>query len=195
MSESRRPRAVVVPSRRPPSRSARGGAPGDPGGTPRWLVPVLLALVALFGLSMAWRWWGPGAEDARRAARSHATRTALAGSRAPQPMKGPAPDAPFRVEVLNGSGEPGAAAKLASYLRDGGFNVVLVGSADRYDYVRTLVVARTDRTTPSRAVTRYLGDVGHILQRARSEADVTVIVGRDRGRLPWGEGKEPSGRG
>jgi hypothetical protein len=189
------PRPVVVPARRPPFRSSRGGAPGDPGGTPRWLVPVLLALVALFGLSMAWRWWGPGAEDARRAARSHATRTALAGSRAPQPMKGPAPDAPFRVEVLNGSGEPGAAAKLASYLRDGGFNVVLVGSADRYDYVRTLVVARTDRTTPSRAVTRYLGDVGHILQRARSEADVTVIVGRDRGRLPWGEGKEPSGRG
>ena len=195
MSESRRPRAVVVPSRRPPSRSARGGAPGDPGGTPRWLVPVLLALVALFGLSMAWRWWGPGAEDARRAARSHATRTALAGSRAPQPMKGPAPDAPFRVEVLNGSGEPGAAAKLASYLRDGGFNVVLVGSGDRYDYVRTLVVDRTGNDKAAAAVASYLGDVQRVRQRARSEADVTVVVGRDRGRVPWGEGSPRKGRG
>jgi len=120
---------------------------------------------------------------------------ALAGANAPVPPESPRPRAPVRIEVLNGSGEPGAAAKLASYLRDGGFNVVSVGSADRYDYLRTLVVARTEDDRPAREVTRYLGDVDRVTQRSRSEADVTVVVGKDRGRTPWGEGKGPNDRG
>jgi hypothetical protein len=152
---------------------------------PGWLVPVLLALVVLLGASAAWRWWGPGA----------APRPAAPRAGAPLTPAGPRPDAPIRIEVLNGSGEPGAAAKLASYLREGGFNVVLVGSADRYDYLRTLVVARTEDDRPSRAVLRYLGDVSRVTQRARSEADVTVVVGKDRSRSPWGEGMDPNGRG
>ncbi|MEP7029284.1 MAG: LytR C-terminal domain-containing protein, partial [Candidatus Eisenbacteria bacterium] len=138
------------------------------------------------GGSAAWRWWGPGAR---------APHVALPHAAAPQAPRDPRPDAPVRIEVLNGSGEPGAAGKLASYLREGGFNVVLVGSADRYDYLRTLVVARTEDGRPSSAVVRYLGDVGRVTQRARSEADVTVVVGKDRGRSPWGEGKDPNGRG
>jgi hypothetical protein len=163
-------------ARRPP---ARGGGTG-------WLVPALLALVVLLGGSAAWRWWGPGARGGAR--------TALK-TNAPAPAASPRPQAPVRIEVLNGSGEPGAAAKLASYLREGGFNVVVVGSADRYDYLRTLVVARTEDDRPAREVTRYLGDVDRVTQRARSEADVTVVVGKDRGRSPWGEGKDPNDRG
>jgi len=161
---------------------------------PGWLVPALFALFVLLGGSAAWRWWGP------RAGVRPATPRAAAGSAgerggAPLTPAGPRPDAPIRIEVLNGSGEPGAAAKLASYLREGGFNVVSVGSADRYDYLRTLVVARTEDDRSSRAVLRYLGDVSRVKQRARSEADVTVVVGKDRGRSPWGEGKDPNGRG
>jgi hypothetical protein len=166
--------------RRPPDRH-RGS-----GGGQGWLLPALVVLVLLLGGSAAWRWWGPGAKKSPRG---------LAGANAPVPAASPRPKAPVRIEVLNGSGEPGAAAKLASYLRDGGFNVVSVGSADRYDYLRTLVVARTEDDRPAREVTRYLGDVDRVTQRARSEADVTVVVGKDRGRSPWGEGKDPNDRG
>ena len=165
--------------RRPPDRHHKGGGQG-------WLLPALFVLVLLLGGSAAWRWWGPGAKKAPRA---------LLGANAPVPPSSPRPKSPVRIEVLNGSGEPGAAAKLASYLRDGGFNVVSVGSADRYDYLRTLVVARTEDDRPAREVTRYLGDVSRLKQRARSEADVTVVVGKDRGRTPWGEGKGPNDRG
>jgi hypothetical protein len=161
--------------RRPPERG-RGGL--------GLLVPALLVLVVLLGGSAAWRWWGP---DAHKPAPVRAN--------APVAPASPRPSAPVRIEVLNGSGEPGAAQKLASYLRDGGFNVVHVGSADRYDYLRTLVVARTEDDRPAREVTRYLGDVDRVTQRARSEADVTVVVGKDRGRTPWGEGKGPNDRG
>jgi hypothetical protein len=161
---------------------------------PGWLVPALLALVVLLGASAAWRWWGPGPRVNPAAPLATETPDGRRGG-APLSPEGPRPDAPVRIEVLNGSGEPGAAAKLASYLREGGFNVVLVGSADRYDYLRTLVVARTEDDRPSRAVLRYLGDVSRVKQRSRSEADVTVVVGKDRGRSPWGEGKDPNGRG
>ncbi len=201
----RRPPVRVTRGGRAGGRGARGGDVGEGSGGGGWLVPALLAVFVLLGASAAWRWWGPhparrepAPASASRAAASTplgeagwATESTRRNLDAPPKGAG----AGVRVEILNGSGESGAAAKLASYLRQGGFNVVLVGSADRYDYLRTLVVARTDDDGPSRDVTRYLGDVDRVKQRARSEADVTVVVGKDRGRSPWGEGKDPNGRG
>jgi hypothetical protein len=160
-------------------KSASGSGAG-----PRWLVPLLAIVLGAFALSAGWQWW----LDRQAPAPAQAERHAPAAT--PKGISSAA-----RVEVLNGSGEPGAAAKLASYLREGGFNVVQVGSADRFDYGRTIVIGRTDDPRSARAVSAYLGRVTKILQRARSEADVTVIVGRDRGRLPWGEGRPARGKG
>lgn len=185
MSGPVRPRVV---SRRPAPRDGSGS-----GGTPRGLLTVLVLVVAAFAASAAWRWWGPGASSVPRAVPG-----LTPGGDTPLPARPKAPGftgAPIRIEVVNGSGEPGAAAKLASYLRDGGFNVVLVGSGDRYDYVRTLVVDRTGNERAAAAVAAYLGPVQRVRQRARSEADVTIVVGRDRGRVPWGEGRTAKGRG
>jgi hypothetical protein len=145
---------------------------------------VLGVLVFAFAVSAGWQWWLDRRPQEPGAALRHAPAATPRGL-----------SAAARVEVLNGSGEPGAAAKLASYLREGGFNVVQVGSADRFDYGRTVVIGRTDDPRSARAVSSYLGRVTRIVQRARSEADVTVIVGRDRGRLPWGEGRPPRGKG
>src|SRR4030095_2854663 len=50
----------------------------------------------------------------------------------------------IRVQVLNGTREGGIGARVAHHLRDGGFQVVEVGNADRSDYVASLVVARRD---------------------------------------------------
>ena len=187
-------RGRIAP-RRPASRaSGSGRGRGESGGaTPRGLLPILLVVVLAFGASAAWRWWGPGASPTATAVPGV---TPGGGRPLPARPKAPAMDgAPVRIEVVNGSGEPGAAAKLASYLRDGGFNVVLVGSGDRYDYVRTIVVDRTGNERAAAAVAAYLGPVQRVRQRARSEADVTVVVGRDRGRVPWGEGRTAKGRG
>ncbi len=162
-------------------------------GTPRGLVPVLLLVVFAFAGSAAWQWWGPGASSLTTFVPGE---TPGGGRPLPARPKAPAFEgAPVRIEVVNGSGEPGAAAKLASYLREGGFNVVLVGSGDRYDYVRTIVVDRTGSERAAAAVAAYLGPVQRVRQRARSEADVTIVVGRDRGRVPWGEGRTAKGKG
>ncbi len=89
-----------------------------------------------------------------------------------------------RVQVLNGSGESGVAAQLASSLREGGFHVVEVRNADRQDYSATLVVSRRDDPAAALAVARYLGGPPVIRQSWDSDdAEVTVVLGSDRSRL------------
>jgi hypothetical protein len=90
----------------------------------------------------------------------------------------------IRVQVLNGSGEGGVGARVASYLKEGGFHVVEVKNADRSDYFATLVVARRDDPEAARVVARYLGGPPVIRQAWDSDlAEVTVVIGRDRSRL------------
>jgi hypothetical protein len=87
---------------------------------------------------------------------------------------------PIRIQLCNGSGRSGLAADLASYLRDGGFDVLEVANADRSDYRTTLVVNRTENPEAGAIVAQYLG-TDHVIQQAGSQEmiDVTVIVGRD----------------
>ena len=93
------------------------------------------------------------------------------------------PKQPIRIQLWNGSGRSGLAAELASYLRDGGFDVLEVSNADRADYRATLVVNRTENTDPGKVVAEYLG-TSHVIQQVGSQEmiDVTVIVGRDAKR-------------
>ena len=94
------------------------------------------------------------------------------------------PKQPIRVQLWNGSGRAGLAAELASYLRDGGFDVLEVSNADRSDYRTTLVVNRNENPESARVVAEYLG-TDHVVQQAGSQEmiDVTVIVGRDARRF------------
>ena len=90
----------------------------------------------------------------------------------------------IRVQVLNGSREGGVGARVAHELRDGGFQVVEVGNADRSDYGATLVVARRDDLAAARTVAKYLGDPPIVRQAWTSDvAEVTVVIGSDRSRL------------
>lgn len=90
----------------------------------------------------------------------------------------------IRVQVLNGSREGGLGARVAAYLRQGGFQVVEVRNADRPDYVATMVVARRPDPVSARAVARYLGGPPVIRQTWDSGfSDVTVVIGSDRSRL------------
>ena len=103
--------------------------------------------------------------------------------RRPAPVTGEAHHV-IRVQVWNGSGEGGIGARVASYLRQGGFHVVEVRNADRSDYFATMVVSRRDDPAAARAVARYLGGPPVIRQSWGPEgAEVTVVLGSDRSRL------------
>lgn len=121
---------------------------------------MLAVVVVALAASAVWSRWGA------RLTRSDARRVAVS------------------VQVLNGSGEGGIGARVASHLRDGGFRVVEVANADRQDYFATLVVARRPNTEGASAVAKYLGGLPVIRQAWSSElADVTVVIGDDRSRL------------
>ena len=89
-----------------------------------------------------------------------------------------------RVQVLNGSGEPGVGTRVAAFLREGGFQVTDVRNADRNDYFVTFVVARRSDLSLADEVAHYLGGPPLVSQEWSSElADVSVLVGSDRSRL------------
>jgi hypothetical protein len=76
------------------------------------------------------------------------------------------------------------ASRVASFLREGGFQVVEVRNADRGDWFASVVVARRRDLSAARAVDRYLGGPPLIRQTWDSDlADVTVVIGSDRSRL------------
>ncbi len=45
-----------------------------------------------------------------------------------------------RIEILNGTGERGIAARTRTYLEQQGWHVVAIGDADRGDYTKTLII-------------------------------------------------------
>lgn len=96
----------------------------------------------------------------------------------------PAGSSVIRVEVINGSGESGVASRAASFLRDGGFQVVDVRTAERSDYFATFIVARRVNTDGAETVSRYLGGAPVIRQAWGPDlADVSLVIGSDRSHL------------
>lgn len=105
----------------------------------------------------------------------------LAGPRAPKLPGGK----PIRVEVLNGTNVPRAGLNVAQRLRDKGFDVVDIRTADdtRRDgkiYEHTLVLDRVDETRWAQAVAKSLG-VSEVVRQRNDDLllEVTVILGRD----------------
>lgn len=88
-----------------------------------------------------------------------------------------------RVEVLNGTGEPGVAARTRDLLQRQGWQVVSIGDADRSDYGRTIII---NYGVPDALVEQVGTDLA--LEPNRSSLhglnvsapiDVRIVVGRD----------------
>jgi len=91
--------------------------------------------------------------------------------------------AAVRIEVLNGTSQPGAAARTAALLKEQGWQVTSIGDADRNDYVQTVVInygvaenlvqqVSTDlRLTPEQSQVRGLA--------AATPVDIRIVIGND----------------
>jgi LCP family protein required for cell wall assembly len=102
------------------------------------------------------------------------------GTAAPQtgpPLRTPPEN--IRVEVLNGSGVPGAATRLAERLQAGGFVVTGVGTADRDDYTTTTVRHDPAYDESGRTLNAALSG-STIAVDASLGATLVVVVGSDR---------------
>jgi len=86
-----------------------------------------------------------------------------------------------KIHVLNGCGVQGAANRLAELLKQQGYEVAKVGNAPRFDYALSEVVYRNGSSEQARQVASALGiNIIRPQDDQSSEADVTIIVGRDR---------------
>jgi len=87
------------------------------------------------------------------------------------------------VLVQNGSGEAGAASKMAEVLKSFGYNVVKIGNADTADYGKVNIEVKSDKSSfltllkKDIAVTYSVGSTSAALS-ATASADAIVIVGK-----------------
>lgn len=89
---------------------------------------------------------------------------------------------PTQLDVLNGCGIAGAAAKISARLRREGFDVVEVRNYKSFDIRETLVVDRVGNLPRALKVASALGVARHnVVQEINLDyfVDVTVIIGRD----------------
>ncbi|MFQ6612809.1 MAG: LytR C-terminal domain-containing protein [Fidelibacterota bacterium] len=89
------------------------------------------------------------------------------------------------VEILNGCGEPGLAAKFAEYLRSKRVDVVRSDNADHFDYPKTILIQRNENVEGLKIVANALGfdikDPDRVLTKIdpSMDADITLIIGKD----------------
>jgi LCP family protein required for cell wall assembly len=85
------------------------------------------------------------------------------------------------VEVLNGSGIAGAAARVAKQLEQAGFKVIRTDNADTSDYGTSKVIKHKGKTEPAERIAALLGCRDGLTEDATKTdgADITVIVGRN----------------
>lgn len=86
-----------------------------------------------------------------------------------------------KVEVLNGSGTPGAAQKIADLLKQQGYVVTAIGNAKSFSNPSSQVIAHKEglKAVDKIAATVKVANVQQDNKPSSSKADVTVILGRD----------------
>ncbi len=137
------------------------------------VVAVLLLVGALFGSGLL-EW---GERRLGTPADPSSTSTAAPGTLGGERER-------VSVEVLNGTGAKGAAARVSDRLRDMGFDVKTFGNARDFGHDRSVLLDRSGRAGAARAIADSLGGLP-----IRSEPapelylDATLILGPDWERL------------
>jgi hypothetical protein len=93
-----------------------------------------------------------------------------------------APERIPQIEVLNGCGVPGLAARFTDHLRQAGFDVVKTDNYESHNMEKTLVIDRKENLKFANKVADALGlDRKRVLQEVSAAylIDATVIIGRD----------------
>ena len=91
----------------------------------------------------------------------------------------------IEVEILNGCGEPGVAAKFSEFLRDKRVDVVRSENADNFDYENTVLIQRNEKTSGLKYVADALNfDIKNSKQvktsiDPNSDVDITLVIGKD----------------
>ncbi len=85
----------------------------------------------------------------------------------------------IKIEILNGNGAPGMAAKVSKSLREKGItNIAKIGNAGSFTYNKTEILYRKGFKIYAQEIAKILG-VGICKEEEREGVDITIIVGAD----------------
>ena len=91
----------------------------------------------------------------------------------------------IQIEILNGCGTPGIAAKFSQFLREKRVYVVRSENADHFEYEKTILIQRTENVNGMQHVAEALKfDIKNPDQVITSvdpnlDVDLTLIIGKD----------------
>ena len=91
----------------------------------------------------------------------------------------------IQVEILNGCGTPGIAAKFSELLRDKRVDVVRSENADHFEYEKTVLIQRNENINGMKHVAQVLGfNIENPEKVITSidpnlDVDLTLIIGKD----------------
>ena len=94
----------------------------------------------------------------------------------------PEPPRQLQIEVLNGCGVSGIAAKFTDYLRSRGFDVIRTENYETFNVLETVVIDRQGNQANMQRIGKALGLTDSRLLQEVNEAyliDATVIIGQD----------------
>ena len=92
----------------------------------------------------------------------------------------------IQLDLLNGCGEKGIAAKLTTYLRKNGFDVVEMKNYKTSNIQQTLVIDRVGNLQSARQVAAAIGvSDKNVIQQLNPDyfVDVSIVIGKDYGTL------------
>jgi LCP family protein required for cell wall assembly len=122
-----------------------------------------------------------------------ASQTDIAGkSEAPVQVKAKSLHAGLVVEVLNGSGTPGEANRLASRLKKLGIRIKRTGNAGSFKYDHTILVDWKGKVDDSVILADTLSiDPAKIIvyDKQHKSIDMTIVIGKDTASKPKPKGK------
>jgi hypothetical protein len=95
---------------------------------------------------------------------------------------------PVRVQVLNGCGAQGVAARLRDFLTRSGYDVRDVGNADRQDYRESRILDRSGNMDAARDLAKLLSidraRISKLTGTPSPKLDLTLIIGYDYKQMP-----------
>jgi hypothetical protein len=104
------------------------------------------------------------------------------GKKPPPPPEPVIPSKVVQIDVLNGCGAKGAAAKFTEFLRSSGFDVVEVKNYSSSHLGRTMVIDRVGNLAAAKKVAAALGvPESNVVQQLNPDyfVDVSVVIGGD----------------
>jgi|GEM_PF-1376528 len=95
-----------------------------------------------------------------------------------QATSSPEAETEIAISILNGSGVPGEAGRVASLLDEETYEIVSIGNADSFDYQETIIRFKREREEEAGLLREVLG-AGKLEENENQDEEIVIILGED----------------